>query len=150
MTFLPDYTSAAELAYFKPDPEWSKPADVAFDTLQTLKSVDSDLDYLVAHRELCMKSSNAIAGRWKILDSAMANIRKHADQYSPLMMKGIESKLADEAKDLDQTNIDFDCDVPSDAVETLKYHLHEFAEIIIRALKKEMGDDECDRFEMNS
>lgn len=127
--------------------EWSKTANAAFDTLDATKKCKNMLDWITG--SMIKKSSNAIAERNKYLLDIIKLIRKPGSDYSPALMKHIDSALFYQAVCLDQSNIDFDEYERAASIEQLKYCLDEYANVIVTALTKEMTEEEAEAFALN-
>jgi hypothetical protein len=143
MDTLPQQNSLAEQRYFGEDTSRSEVYYVAEAVAKDLKAAIGDLLWMCGDE--ADRTSRAVWMRWKRLEQLFALIRHRGDEYSPLMMTGIEKQLASEMKDADQANIDYD---ESDVLPAyFEGYLREFAGAIIRALKKEMGEYEADLFD---
>jgi hypothetical protein len=148
---LTGYDARITAPYLDGGDKWSAAAEAAFETLAHLKKATADLMWICGdERE---KTSEAIAMRWTRVKSLLAYISKPGNAYSMPLMESINDKLLEAIRDASVANVTYDeYDCPTNY---FGYHLSEYAELIITALKGEMncgsfGDGtEAETFEDN-
>lgn len=143
MEKLPIQNSLVERQYFN-QPESSEAYGVAEETHAAMKKACDELMWITGNER--HKTSKAIQTRWDLLKQRFAYIRKPADKYCTLMMLGIETTLEDEVKYTDEANIEYDDQPPS---AYFSGYIKDYADVILKALKKEMSEDEKEMFENN-
>jgi len=127
-----------------PEREWSKEADVAFDTIESYKQACKSFMWISGvYKE---HTAFAIKFRDDAIKHAFSEIRKPVEKHFPKIATSLIEELDNIYKLADDANCDYDGDTPAD--DYFNDYLNDYARTVVTALKKQMDEDEQESFSL--